>query len=125
MKRAIRENSPSSASKKETTAAVQATFPAELPTPKADQKGWAANLGGNLDPGDKLTVTLGAETFAPVAYNSFTVGPFSTTVTVREGEGVEDAYMRAHHILSQLFEVEFKLKRKQYFQHLGESGDRE
>ncbi len=125
MKRVVRENNPSSDSKKATTAAVQATFPSEAPKPKFDQQGWGPGLGQNLDPGDKLTITLGQESFAPVAYNSFTVGPYSTTVTVRKGEGVEDAYLRAYQILSQIFEVEFKLKRKQYFQHLGESGERE
>lgn len=125
MKRAQRENNPSSASKKDEIAVAQATFPTEPPKPKLEQQGWGPGLGQNFDAGDKFTFTFGAESFSPVAYNSFTVGPFSATVTVRKGEGVEDVYLRAYQILQQIFEVEFKLKRKQYFQHLGESGERE
>lgn len=43
-----------------------------------------------------VTVVWGAETFTPVAYNTFTVGPFTKTINIPEdaGEQYEDQEVR-------------------------------
>jgi len=46
--------------------------------------------------GDEITVTVGAQTFSPVRYNSFTVGPFSMKTIVKENETLDEAFARAH-----------------------------
>ncbi len=97
----------------------------DLAKPNFSGEGWASELNDLMGEGDKVTYTMGQESFAPVSYNSFTVGPFSATTTIRKGETGEDAYYRCFKYLIQVFEVEFKLKKKMYFEHLGESGERE
>lgn len=90
---------------------------------KFSDTGWGPELGSVLDPGDKFTFTKGAETFCPVPYNSFTVGPFSTTVTVRKGESMEEVYVRAYRFLMQVFEADFEIQKKQFWERLAESGE--
>lgn len=98
------------------------------PTPPPihmEQQGWGPGLGQNLDPGDKFTFTMGHESYSPVPYNSYSVGPFSVVITIRKGEGLEDAYLRAYQFLAQVFQIDFEIKRKQFFQRLGESGEKD
>ena len=60
-------------------------------------------------PGDTIGITLGAELYSPVKYNTFTVGPFSATVVVRPGETGADAAMRCYRVLLELNEAEFNI----------------
>lgn len=60
-------------------------------------------------PGDTIGITLGAELYSPVKYNTFTVGPFSATVVVRPNETGADAAMRCYRVLLELNEAEFNI----------------
>jgi len=74
-----------------------------------------------LRPGDTLTVVIGAETYYPVKFNGFTVGPLSATTVIRPDEKAGDAYSRVHRYLSVLFETELQIKRQQFKARLGEA----
>lgn len=63
----------------------------------------------DFSPGDSIGITLGAELYSPVKYNTFTVGPFSATVVVRPGETGADAAMRCYRVLLELNEAEFNI----------------
>lgn len=97
-------------------------FEARVAAIKKSLEGWGPGLGQNLDPGDKVTFTVGAETFTPVPYFSFTVGPFAATVSLRKDEGVEDMVMRVYKFLIGMFEIEFDMKNYQNAQRIGEAG---
>ncbi len=43
-----------------------------------------------------MTVTWAEETISPVAYNTFKVGPFTATGTVRKGETIPQACGRLY-----------------------------
>ncbi len=60
-------------------------------------------------PGDSIGITIGAELYSPVKYNTFTVGPFSATVVVRPGETGADAAMRCYRVLLELNQAEFDI----------------
>lgn len=60
-------------------------------------------------PGDTIGITLGAELYSPIKYNTFTVGPFSATVVVRPEETGADAAMRCYRVLLELNEAEFQI----------------
>lgn len=96
---------------------------AQAETIRMNSEGWGPGLGLNVDPGDKLTFTIGAETYAPVPYNTFTVGPFSATVTVRKGEDLAETYMRAYRFLATVFEAELVLKKKHFWDRMAEAGE--
>lgn len=68
-----------------------------------------------MDP-QEVTVTWGAETFRPVPYYSFTVGPFTTTTVQRFGEKVEDTVKRAHKALSEHADLIFAAKRNAFIE---------
>ena len=104
-------------------AAPPHTAPPPEPTaaPRFEQKGWGPGLGQDLDEGDKITVTAGAERYTPVLNNGFDVGPVSVTVTLRQGEGIDEFFLRAHRFLDVAFEAEFALKRRQFWARLNES----
>ena len=72
------------------------------------------DIDGALSPGDTLTVTMGAETFSPVQYHPFTVGPFTATTTIRPGETASDASIRVYDLLSVLFRHEFDMKAREH-----------
>ena len=84
--------------------------------------GFQRPVEGDLDPGDELGVTLGAETFRPVKYNAFSVGPISVRVRVRQGEKAADAYARARRMAEVAFEAEFELKRQGFAKRHAEVG---
>lgn len=58
------------------------------------------------DVGEEVTVTYGEQVFSPVQYNSFRVGPMTTTTRVRPGETRADAARRAFDELSAAVEVQ-------------------
>ncbi len=71
-----------------------------------------------LNIGDAITITLGAETFSPVKYFTFTVGPISGTTIVMPGESSDEAYLRLSSNLLAMFECEFATKCEQFLDRL-------
>lgn len=73
----------------------------------------ALDLGQARHPGvalggvTEIEVSVGPETYSPVSYNSFTVGPVRVRMKVDPGETVAEAYRRAYLQVHLLFEVEF------------------
>jgi len=63
-----------------------------------------------MEAGTKLTVTWGPEKFSPVQYQTFDVGPFSTSVTIGAGETGEEAHARAMTWLRKLAVEQFKVQ---------------
>lgn len=63
----------------------------------------------DFGPGDQLGITIGAELYSPVKYNTFEIGPFSATVVVRPGETGADAAARCYRVLLELNEAEFQI----------------
>jgi hypothetical protein len=51
--------------------------------------------GTDARQGDSVTATIGEVVVTPVPYHSFRVGPYSATVTVKEGESLATAFERA------------------------------
>lgn len=78
----------------------------------------AAGVKIDLRPGETLTVTIGQETFKPLDYHSFSVGPIVVGITIQPGETAEQAYSRARIAAETLFEAEFELKVKSFKDHL-------
>lgn len=104
-------------------ARIQKGFSQLVDNVKIEQDGWGPGLGQMLDPGDTFTFTKGAETYCPVPYFPFTVGPFSVTIKLRSGEGLEEFVGRAQRFLATIFEAEFELQKKQWVERMAESGD--
>lgn len=73
-----------------------------------------------LQEGDEIAFTFGAETFSPVKYNTFSVGPFTIKSVVRPGESAKDAYVRIRTAAGVMFEAEFEFKKKDFFARLAE-----
>lgn len=65
--------------------------------------------------GDSITVTWGVQTFSPVSYNSFSVGPFSITTVIKDDETSKQAYERAWAYLTKLAEASYLLARAAYY----------
>lgn len=61
-----------------------------------------------------ITVTWGEETFSPVQFQSFRVGPFSMQVEVRPGETEEAAFDRAYTLLTRKAEKVREEKAKSF-----------
>jgi hypothetical protein len=70
--------------------------------------------GKTLDVGDELRVTAGAETYPTEGGGSFTVGPYATVVTLRQGETAEQLLLRGWAIVEVAFEAGFEAKKKQH-----------
>ena len=62
---------------------------------------------GSEDEWESLTVTWGAEKFAPVQYHSFDMGPLSVTVASEPGLTLAEAHARALAHLKQMAEAQF------------------
>lgn len=86
-----------------------ASFP--IRDPEADPE---APDAGELDAGDAITVTTGAEHYAPIRYHGFDCGPFAITVHVRRGETPHDAVARARTVLAELMNTDFESKVKDH-----------
>lgn len=76
-----------------------------------------------LDAGDTVDATVGKETFYPIKFNGFDVGPVRVTTKVREGETGDDAFLRARGSAEAMFLAEFDLKLRDYFKRLERVGD--
>jgi hypothetical protein len=69
-----------------------------------------------------VTYTFWQETFSPVDYQSFTVGPFSVTVELQPGETHEQALNRARKIIEPYAQKRFEKKRDAFFARFKDSG---
>lgn len=75
----------------------------------------AKNAGGLIE---VVSVVHGAETFTPRPYNTFVVGPFTMTTSIRPNETPEEAVDRASRHLEDQAEREFKRKADLFLQKL-------
>lgn len=73
---------------------------------------------------ETVLVTVGPETFSPVKYNSFSVGPISATARVEPGETLSSAYSRAYHNAHALFDAEYQIAVQRYFDRIRENAER-
>ena len=64
---------------------------------------------------DTLEVTLGEETFTPIPYNTFKVGPFIYKTVVQDNETDEEAFDRAYGFLERMARKSFIKKRNDFF----------
>lgn len=64
--------------------------------------------------GASVTVTYGEEVFSPVQYQSFRVGPFSITRTVRSDETAESVYASIEEELQQMSNRQFELRLRSF-----------
>lgn len=71
----------------------------------------------------RLVVSIGSETYAPVAYNSFTVGAITCEFEVAADETVLEVYNRASVILAEMNHMEFESSLGRYMGHLQAGAD--
>lgn len=81
-----------------------------MPRTKTTDRQTPETPESSLSPGDTVTVTWGAEKYAPIQYHNFDVGPFATTTTIRDGETAEEAIDRAKTFLGTVAREEFDKK---------------
>jgi hypothetical protein len=74
--------------------------------------------------GETITVTFGAQTFSPVQYHKFDVGPFSYTTVIQPGETIQEAYDRAYGWLRKLASQNFIQQRAEFYKYLPEAQKR-
>jgi hypothetical protein len=61
-----------------------------------------------------VTVTVGEQKFSPIQFNVFTVGPFTATVVVREGEDVQEVMTKVRESLLDYAREEYKVSLERY-----------
>lgn len=66
-----------------------------------------------------ITITFGAQTFSPVPFNSFTVGPYTFQTIPKRGETLQDAVERANNFLLEVARKDYEAKKKLYYERLG------
>jgi hypothetical protein len=71
-----------------------------------------------LQVGDSLSLTVGPDTYFPIKFNGFTVGPIAASTKVRDGENGADAWLRLHRFVDELFAAEFEIRKVEYFRNL-------
>jgi len=76
-----------------------------------------------LSAGDTITLSMGAETFSPVKYNPFVVGPFQVTIAVRKGETTSDALLRGKKVLHSIFREAFEAVSRGHNDRIHESSE--
>jgi hypothetical protein len=64
----------------------------------------------DLDDGDQVTWTVGKETFCPVKFHAFEVGPISVTTRVRPREATGAALARARAVANVAWNEEYEEK---------------
>lgn len=72
--------------------------------------------------GTVVTFTLGAEKFSPVQYQTFDVGPFSASTTLRSGETIKGAYERVMGELRAVFKAEFEVRLREHLERVKAAG---
>lgn len=65
---------------------------------------------------DKISVTAGQETFSPIPYHSFTIGPVTIETTIADGETMEQAYERAYALAAKLLKSQYEPKLEEFFE---------
>lgn len=73
-----------------------------------------ARSASDLRPGDQVTYSWGPETHCPVQWHSVTVGPFSATVTVCEGEAGHDAVARVKRVVARMVDEELERRIREH-----------
>ena len=96
--------------------------PAEPAATRAPEKGVGdEGLSGALDDGDEVSWTAGKETFCPVKFHGFEVGPVTVTTRVRPRETAADAIARAKAVATAAWEAEFEEKLKLHLERVREA----
>lgn len=72
----------------------------------------------------EVEVTVGPETYVPVAHASFTVGPISLKTAVRRGETAEQACLRASRRLEALQARLYRRALARYLTRLEDASER-
>ena len=67
-----------------------------------------------VDDGDEVSVTVGAETFCPIKFHAFVVGPVTVSVRVRKGEDSISAVARAKAIARAAWDAEYEEKLEEH-----------
>lgn len=65
--------------------------------------------------GDVITLTIGPETYFPIRFNGFAVGPITMSTRVSIGESGRQAYLRLKRALEALLREEFETAAKRFF----------
>ena len=71
--------------------------------------------------GDEFEITWGEESYTPIPYNTFKIGPFSTKIKVLPGETHEAAFKRGYLLLENLAKNSFKRKRQIFANNIKEN----
>lgn len=61
-----------------------------------------------------VLVTIGEQKFSPIAYNIFSVGPFSATIRIRAGEDIQEEMSKMSEVLLSYARVEYKASLDRY-----------
>ena len=72
--------------------------------------------------GDVVTVTMGAEKFAPVQYHSFDIGPFMVSTVRRPGETMEAVRARVMPALREMAREEFEARLPLFLARVRQAG---
>jgi GTP cyclohydrolase III len=67
-----------------------------------------------------VEVTWGGETFTPISYHTFKVGPFTMRTKVQHGETPEQAMMRAWTALNNVARSTFQKEKAEFLNRAGE-----
>ncbi len=79
------------------------------------------SAGGLPSTLNELRITIGPETYSPIAYNSFTVGQVSASVSILPGESIDSAYQRVYAEVAEIFDAEYRLALARYKSRLKET----
>lgn len=69
-------------------------------------------------PGFELVLTRGPNTYSPVKYNTFTVGPVSVRIQPGDQEALVDTYARADRLVGALYDLEYGRALQAYMKDL-------
>jgi hypothetical protein len=85
-----------------------------------DQGRTTAEPDVTAEDGGSIEVTCGRETFFPIKFNGFDVGPVTVRTQVRAGETAREAYSRAAAAARAMFSAAFDVKLGDYLDRLGD-----
>lgn len=73
-----------------------------------EDRGTGVGIEPDDEGGDEITITFGAQKYAPIQYQSFDIGPFTVRTVRRPGETFAEVYARVAPELRAMAEQEFK-----------------
>ena len=76
--------------------------------------------GVGLAVGDEVRLSYGPETFSPIKYNTFTVGPITASTRVLPGETGDAAFLRLSKTLHAMYEAQFATCSEQFLERIRE-----